>query len=193
MPFAKANDGLIDKRGKLVSLDKPLNLHIGGREKHPDWFIVDSLDTDVVDLVANCSNLSMFPAASCGVIYCSHVLEHLSHDGELQKTLKGFHRILHANGKLMVSVPNLDVLCRSFLRSDLTPDARRLVMHMMYGGQVDAYDFHKTGFNFHLLHESLSAANFQRFERVESLGLFNDASEIKFDDERISLNMIASL
>jgi predicted SAM-dependent methyltransferase len=192
VPFAQPHDSLVDKNGNAISLVNPLKLHIGGKEKRADWHIFDSLDSDVVDFIGACSDLSRFPKASCSEIYCSHVLEHLSHNNELIETLRGFHRVLRSSGKLMVSVPDLDVLCRLFAKPDLDMEQRRLVMRMMFGGQIDAYDFHKTGFSFALLQESLIAAGFSAATQVKSFGLFTDSSEIIYLDERISLSVIAT-
>lgn len=192
MPFAQPQDSLIDKNGKAVSLVNPLKLHIGGKEKLTSWHVMDSLDSDVVDFVGECSDLSRFPTASCGELYCSHVLEHLSHNNELFDTLRGFHRVLRPDGKLMISVPDLDVLCRAFAKPDLDLEQRRFVMRMMFGGQINSYDFHKTGFSFALLQENLIAAGFSTVKKVESFGLFNDSSEIIYLDEPISLNVIAA-
>lgn len=145
MPFTRPQDALVDKRGNFISFQIPIKLHIGGRGKRDGWYILDSLDSDVVDFIAECSDLSLFLDGSCKAVYCSHVLEHLSHNGELIKTLRGIHRVLQSGGKLMISVPDLDVLCRLFIRPDIDMKQRSFVMRMMFGGQVDPYDFHKTG------------------------------------------------
>ncbi|MDG2242181.1 MAG: methyltransferase domain-containing protein [Rhodospirillaceae bacterium] len=191
MPFAQLDESLIDKNGRAISLVSPLKLHIGGKEKRDDWHIFDGIDGEVVNFVGDCSDLSRFPKASCAEIYCSHVLEHMSHNNELLQTLRGFHRVLHPNGKLMISVPDLDVLCRLFTKPELDIEQRRFVMRMMFGGQTDDYDFHKTGFNFVLLQETLVAAGFSKATQIKSFGLFTDSSELVYLNEAISLNVIA--
>jgi len=191
MPFAQPQNALVDKRGKAVSLLSPMKLHIGGHAKQDGWRIFDSLDSDIVDFIGHCSDLSRFPKGSCSDLYCSHVIEHLSHVGETGTTLQGFKRVLKPNGKLMIAVPDLRVLSRLFVREDLDIGQRNLVMRMMFGGQVDEYDFHKTGFDFDMLQGALITAGFSNVARVESFGLFNDSSEIVLLDQRISLNVIA--
>ena len=191
MPFAQPQNALVDKRGNAVSLLNPLKLHIGGHEKRSGWRIFDSLDSEVVDFVGHCSDLSRFPKDSCSDLYCSHVIEHLSHVGETGATLQGFHRILKPNGLLMIAVPDLKVLSRLFIREDLDIGQRNLVMRMMFGGQVDEYDFHKTGFDFDMLQGALITAGFSNITRVESFGLFTDSSEIALLDQYISLNVTA--
>lgn len=183
---------IVDKSGNAVSLQAPLKLHIGGKEKRDGWYIFDSLDSDVVDFIGECSDLSLFPDRSCKAVYCSHVLEHLSHNGELHKTLRGIRRVLQPGGKLMISVPDLDVLCRLFIRPDIDFKQRSFVMWMMFGGQVDPYDFHKTGLNFDLLMQNLASAGFHDASKIKSFGLFNDSSEKTYLDELVSLNVVAT-
>jgi len=92
----------------------------------------------------------------------------------------------------MISVPDLDVLCRFFIRPDLDFKQRSFVMWMMFGGQIDPYDFHKTGLNFEILMQNLAAAGFYGASKVKSFGLFTDSSEKTFLGEPISLNVVAT-
>src|SRR3954468_16802710 len=92
-----------------------IKLHIGGQEKREGWSIVDALPGPIVDYVGNCNDLSFLADESCSEVYASHVLEHLAYNGELQKTLKGIHRVLKPGGRLRASVPDLELLCQLFL------------------------------------------------------------------------------
>src|SRR5262245_36615978 len=92
-----------------------IKLHIGGQEKREGWAILDALPGPIVDYVGNCNDLSFLADGSCSEVYASHVIEHLGYNGELQRTLKGIHRVLMAGGRLRVSVPDLQTLCRLFL------------------------------------------------------------------------------
>lgn len=190
MPLARAEDTLVDKNGKLVSVNPPLNLHIGGQQKKPGWMVLNALDGEAVDFVGDCKDLSAFPAGSCAAIYCSHVLEHLSHQVEVWTALEGFLRVLRHDGQLLLSVPDMDVLCDLYRRTDLTPEERHYVMMLMFGGQIDAFDYHKIGFNFDSLEYWLRAAGFQTIKRVDSFGLFEDTSERTYLDRPISLNVV---
>jgi len=62
---------------------------------------------------------------------------------------------------------------------------------MMFGGQIDEYDFHYFGWNQVFLTSYLTQAGFEKVERVESFGLFNDTSDYKPYGFPISLNLIA--
>jgi hypothetical protein len=62
---------------------------------------------------------------------------------------------------------------------------------MIYGGQIDAYDFHKSGFTFELLSVALVDAGFADVQRVADFGLFPDTSRVVFAGIPISLNVRA--
>ncbi|RYG98040.1 hypothetical protein EON65_51950 [archaeon] len=103
----------------------------------------------------------------------------------------------------MISVPDLPTLCRLYLRTDLTPKDRVMVMKMMYGAQMDSHDYHHIGFNFDLLGSSLQEVGFCNVTRVESFNInflhaetnasFTDTSEMSFNGVRVSLNVYAKV
>ena len=55
------------------------------------------------------------PSQSCAIFYSSHVLEHLTPQGEASKFLLESHRILMAGGRIRLAVPDLDLLIRQYL------------------------------------------------------------------------------
>ena len=177
--------------GLIKAFPSALLLHIGGKEKVRGWTVLDALPGPHVDIVGDCQDLSMLADGSCGAIYSSHVLEHLGYDEALPAALKGFFRVLAPGGVLLTSVPDLDTLCRLFVRPDLSADEKYLVMRMMYGGRVTDHDIHYTGFNFDFLNAYLVQAGFTDIRRVASLGCFRDTSEMLFRSVPISLNMVA--
>jgi len=65
-------------------------------------------------------------------------------------------------------------------------------MRMIFGGQVDEYDYHYFGWNYEFLSDYLTQANFSEFKRVQSFGLFDDTSDFKPYGFPISLNVIAT-
>jgi len=167
-------------------------LHIGGREKHPEWEILDAIPSDLTDHIGNANALSMFEDDTFKALYSSHVLEHFSYQNELSQALAEWYRVLEPGGALYVSVPNLDVLCELFLnKKELSPEDRFMVMRMMFGGQIDPYDFHKVGYNPEFLASYLNQAGFRNIRMVPSFGLFNDNSNMEFGGKPISLNLVA--
>jgi predicted SAM-dependent methyltransferase len=168
-----------------------MKLHVGGKERREGWVILDALPGAIVDYVGNCNDLSFLADESCSEIYASHVPEHLGYNGELQRTVKGFHRVLKPNGRLRVSVPDLETLCRLFLHPSLKGAERFHVMRMMFGGRTTHYDVHYVGLNFEFLGEFLHQAGFREIRRVPEFGLFNDTSKLLFGNVPISLNVEA--
>lgn len=166
-----------------------INLHIGGRQPKPGWKILDAVAGPGVDFVGDISNLDMFDDCGCEQVYCSHVLEHVA-QSEVVATLQGIHRILIPGGRLYISVPDLDVLCHLMLSPRLEAAEKFQVMRMMYGGQVDPFDFHKTGLNVAFLGEYLGLAGFRSMDVVDSFNLFEDTSSFVFGGAAISLNVI---
>ncbi|HJW71593.1 MAG TPA: methyltransferase domain-containing protein [Geothrix sp.] len=167
-------------------------LHIGGKIKADGWEILNALPGPFVDHVCNANDLSRFADGSFLEIYASHVLEHFDYNGELQKTLKEWYRVLRPGGKLFISVPDLDVLAGLMLEKEkLNLEERYFVMRMMFGGHIDEYDYHVVGLNEAFLAAFLSEAGFYRMGRVGSFGLFKDTSVMAFKGIPISLNVIA--
>ncbi|MFS8857664.1 methyltransferase domain-containing protein [Synechococcus sp. H55.7] len=166
------------------------NLHIGGREPHPDWKILDVLPSPEVDYVANAIDLSLFGSESVDQIYASHVLEHFDYR-EAKVALTEWYRVLKKGGRLYISVPNLKALSRVLLKDDLSYDQLVYIISMFYGGQVDQYDFHKYGYTIENLTHLLKTVGFDFIVQVDQFGMFNDASTIVYCNELISLNVIA--
>ena len=169
----------------------PIRLHIGGHEKREGWTIMDTLAGPNVDIVGNCRDLSQFADGSVEEVYASHVYEHLSYMTELEPALREAFRVLKRGGLFRMGVPNLDVLCRLFVKFQHSMQVRQELMRRIYGGQTDAYDYHKAGFWFEDLSDMLKEIGFSGVQRVDSFGLFKDTTEQVFDGQRISLNVSA--
>lgn len=176
----------------MKSLDNILlkRLHIGGKETKPGWKLLNIQPGAGVDYVGDIKDLSQFSDASFDIIYGSHVLEHIS-QFQMVATLSGLHRILGPNGKLLISVPDLEVLCKLFINPSLDKAARFHIMRMMFGGQTDPFDFHYIGLTSEILMDYLGAANFKFCKRVNEFGMFNDTSSFAPYGVPISLNVIA--
>lgn len=168
-----------------------LRLHIGGREAAPGWTVLDVTPGPHVDFVGDCRDLSAFADGAVADIYASHVLEHLGYLDDLPRALAEFGRVLAPGGRLLVSVPDLDALCRLFLDPALDLSERFHVMRMMFGGQTDPYDLHRIGLNEAFLRDYLAVAGFRAVRRVPEFGLFRDSSTLRIRGVPISLNMVA--
>ena len=168
-------------------------LHIGGMIKADGWEIFNAVPGPDVDHLGDARGLSQFPDSTFTDIYASHIVEHLDYaKSELLDALKEWRRVLVPGGKVYVSVPNMDVLCRLFLdRVKLNVADRFFVMRMMFGGHIDRYDYHVVGLNQDFLSEFLAKAGYTNLQRVRTFGLFKDTSDMVFKGVPISLNMTA--
>jgi predicted SAM-dependent methyltransferase len=168
-----------------------MKLHIGGVQQKEGWKILNIQKKDGVDFLGNISDLSQFNESSIDEIYTSHTLEHVSQKN-MESTLSGIYRVLKPGGLFLVSVPDLDVLCHTFISPIASLQIKFQIMRMMFGGQEDNFDFHYFGWSRELMTDYLLKAGFSDIHRVESFGLFDDFSNYRPFGIPISLNMIAS-
>tara|TARA_B100000029_G_C17259994_1_gene845938 strand:+ start:58 stop:570 length:513 start_codon:yes stop_codon:yes gene_type:complete len=167
-----------------------MKLNIGGESKKEGWKILNIQKKPDVDFIGNINNLEQFDDESCEEIYASHIIEHVDQKTVLN-TLKGINRILKKNGKFYISVPDMDSLCHFFISPLANKKIKFHVMRMIFGGQVDEYDYHYFGWNYEFLYDYLKNAGFNKIDRVSSFSLFNDTSDFKPYGFPISLNVIA--
>ena len=167
-----------------------MKLHVGGKEIKEDWKILNIQKNDGVDFVGDITDLSQFEDESIDEIYASHVVEHIDQKN-IKKTLKGINRVLKNDGKFYISVPDLDILCRIFIEKKAPLKVKFHVMRMMFGGQIDEFDYHYFGWNYEFLNSYLIEAGFKNNERVKTFDIFNDTSSFAPYGPLISLNVIA--
>jgi predicted SAM-dependent methyltransferase len=166
-------------------------LHIGGKVRKPGWEVLNVLPGEHVDHLGDARDLSRFADGAFTEIYASHVLEHFDFQGAVQAVLVEWHRILAPGGQLLISVPDLDILCSLFGEKRLDVHDRFLVMNMIFGGHLDQYDYHLVGLADDILSGYLANAGFVSKARVKNFGLFDDMSNIHVHGIPISLNVIA--
>jgi predicted SAM-dependent methyltransferase len=95
-------------------------LHIGaGRESIPGWINIDNQGLAGVDQVLDVRQ--GLPFADVASIYAEHFLEHLSLDEGLA-FLRECRRVLHPDGALRLSTPNLDWVVLTHYRGASQPD-----------------------------------------------------------------------
>lgn len=184
LPTDALPPGLLEERGEA-------RLHLGGKTRRAGWKNLNAQPSEDVDFVGDIRDLSRFSDASQDMVYASHVLEHLGYQKDLPQVLGEIVRILKPGGRLFVSVPDLAVLTRLFADPGASNKLRIAVMRMMFGGQLDPYDFHYVGLWDEYLAFLLFKAGYSAAYRVAGFGLFDDTSELTFDDVAISLNMVA--
>lgn len=191
-PGKKTN--LNDYLSKYNNLDK---LHLGcGNIYIKGWVNVDVLQTGATDIVMDIKKLPGIKHNSVKEIYACHVLEHFS-TKEVIEILRRWNQVLIPGGKLRISVPDLDAITRIYqknIKHFQTPGNQPWVA-LIYGGQKDEYDFHKTGFNECWLKYILEKNDYEKAERYENNPHFigdmidNSLANLPFG-EYISLNML---
>ncbi len=141
-----------------------MKLHIGGKQPHPDWKILDVEPRPEVDFVCDAADLSQFPDESISAIYASHVLEHFYYglNYELSLVLMEWFRVLAPTGQLMISVPNLQTLCWLYCDLQNTKEEKGW----------------------------LCGRGFANMQPVNELHLFQDCSALRWKGQLISLNGI---
>jgi predicted SAM-dependent methyltransferase len=191
-------------KGKKYKVDNPafqnLNLeklHVGCGNVHlNDWCNVDVLATGSTDLVCDITTLKDLPNSCVSQIYSCHVLEHFS-TSMISEILINWYRVLKPGAELRISVPDLDAITKIY-QTNL--DHFQIPGHqpwiaLIYGGQKDQYDFHKTGFNYCWLKFILNEVGFVDVKRYENEPHFIegviDNSIAKSFGEYISLNVVA--
>ena len=173
-----------------------MKINLGSGQRPIAGFVnVDALpDAPGVNVVADISDVLPFENGSASLIYAAHILEHFPHE-HVPTMLKEWRRVLRDGGQLLVAVPDLDTIAEMLVTRPgwFTPPHSPWV-GATYGGQKDAYDFHKTGFNAPWLGYLLNEAGFGDVRRVDR---FDDVdvgdmtwSPLPFG-RNISLNMRA--
>ncbi|MDE2371896.1 MAG: methyltransferase domain-containing protein [Burkholderiales bacterium] len=167
-------------------------LHIGGKEPRPGWEILDVNPGPHVDHVGDAVDLARFADDSFVEIYASHVLEHFDYRGGLVAALREWRRVLAPGGLLRISVPDIDILAHLLLqRHKFNVDQRFQIMRMIFGGHVDAHDYHLVGLNQDFLAGFLGSAGFEQMQRVQRHDIFRDTSELQVAGTPISINVTA--
>ena len=180
----------------------------------PGFIVADGKETASTHLVTQAHNLSMVESGTVGLLYSSHTLEHLSHNlpppgcssfshssqylsgcqSEVVTALAEWRRVLVPGGQLLVSVPDLLALTRYFAHPSTSSAEKAVLRTIMFGGQHNALDFHKTGFHWEFLRDLLHEAGFCEAVPVSELGVFADTSATVLDTQGnrpISLNVRA--
>jgi predicted SAM-dependent methyltransferase len=142
----------------------------------PGFTNVDILpDAPGVDVIADLAEPLPFPDASAELIYASHLLEHFS-TAQVPGMLADWARVLREGGELLVAVPDLDIIAQIMTdRSGWFTPPNQPWVALVYGGQKDAYDFHRTGFTDVWLFSLLRDAGFGDVRRVDR---FSDVPSI---------------
>jgi predicted SAM-dependent methyltransferase len=152
----------VAKRRARPTAATPRKLHLGCGDIRIDGYCnVDISFLPTVDIIDDVIRLRKFEKSFADQIYACHVLEHLSHD-EVPRALARWFEVLRPGGELRISVPDIDRIVKVYHKNWQHFQTRGNTpwIGLLYGGQTDPYDYHKTGFNFCWMHYLLEAAGF---------------------------------
>ncbi len=174
------------------------NLHLGCGNIHINgWCNVDVIPTGATDLVLDIATLPGVKNSSVERIYSCHVLEHFSAN-EIPKILNRWFEVLTPGGEIRISVPDLDSITRIYQKNiaHFQKPGNQPWIALIYGGQKDPYDFHKTGFNFCYMKWLLDGYGFINISQYDHEphfipGVLDNSSANAQFGEYISLNVMA--
>jgi predicted SAM-dependent methyltransferase len=170
-----------------------MKLHLGcGRRRLEGYTNIDILPTVEPDIVGDITRLTEFEENSAGVIYASHVLEHIPRPFILD-TLREWRRVLKPGGTLRVSVPDFMALAELYLYDGIS-------MWRVVGPLVGRQDYpantHYMIYDYEYLAWTLGEAGFYDIRRWsperELPEGFDDYSKARIQGRLISLNLEAT-
>lgn len=173
-------------------------LHLGGHNNVIEGFInIDANLYTIADIKSDINKIKL-QDNSVEIIYTSHTLEHLPRN-LIVSSFKEYYRVLKKGGKLYFSVPNFEFLSRKILEEvDKENTNYKLVdilIGIIFGGQINQYDYHFNGFIYKTLKKDLLEIGFSKVDIFDPDKLyfknFRDSSSSKIYDDIISLNIIA--
>ena len=167
-----------------------IKLHIGGQIKIDGWKLLNHQGIAGIDYVGHINDLSQFADASCEKVYAANVLQQCKQT-QLVPLLRDIRRLLIPGGQLMLTVPDIEILCKLYLSPQSDQNGRNQVLQLMFGTQRSEFDNHHIGLNFESLVTALSEAGFGFVQRVNHFEEFsNDSASIL--DANINLHVIAT-
>ncbi len=182
-------------RASILPRVNGVRLNLGCGPRPLEGFVnVDLLEGPGVDVVADVGGSLPFGDGEVELIYASHVLEHLP-TAQVPVVLREWRRVLRDGGVVLIGVPDLDRIAKLLSsRSGWFTPPNEPWVGVVYGGQKDDLDFHKTGFtapSLAALLESTGFGSVKRVERFTEIGA-NDATWSPFPfGVNISLNVRA--
>jgi predicted SAM-dependent methyltransferase len=130
-----------------------------------------------VEIVADALKIPL-PNGSCDHVYSQECLEHFPW-GEVPKVLAEWCRVVKRGGTIRVEVPDFLAACQQVLTTD-TEEMDFAIQQIIFGGQVNNWDFHYTGLTPRMLTRMLADNDFV----VEEIGRGWEVGYLRVDARR---------
>lgn len=198
------------------TMKKKIFLHVGCGKKRKDRttaaFNSDAwqeirLDIDALvdpDIIADITDLSFVQKDSIDAIFSSHNIEHLEYHA-VERALKEFRRVLHKDGFLVLTCPDLSLVCAQVVEGRLldtlynSPAGPITPMDVLFGHdeslrQGNTYMAHRCGFTPQTLVEKLEEADFGSILCIRRRSPFFDIWVIasKYEQSKTFLRKLAA-
>lgn len=99
-----------------MQMKTKLMLNLGcGDIIHPDWMNIDMNSKNINVLKYDITRPLPYESSSADAVYCSHVLEHMEEE-TTDRVLKEIHRMLKKDGIIRILVPDLEAICRNYIK-----------------------------------------------------------------------------
>lgn len=158
-----------------------LNLGCYDRKIH-GWINVDIRPEVEPDVVDDAFKLEKFEKNSVDIIYCSHMLEHLTFT-EARMALVRWYDLLKEGGILRLAVPDMEAVFAHYFYWKRLP----LLHSSLWGSQRHEFDYHKSGWDYETLKDKLEDVGFDNIHRwhpeyTEPHNYIDDYSQAYYPD-----------
>lgn len=134
----------------------------------PEWTHVDADPTPLtdkdgrgswpVDVVSDARKIDL-PDGCAELVYSQECLEHFPWK-DVPAVMAEWCRLVAPGGRIRIEVPDFLAACRQVLETD-TLEMDRAIQQIIFGGQVNQFDFHYTGLTPRMLTDDLERLGFQ--------------------------------
>jgi predicted SAM-dependent methyltransferase len=151
-----------EKNTKEMLIDLGAGNPDEGERQTPGFVLQDIQPHKGIDLVCDIKNIEQYVnQGQCRVVKMSHILEHFG-TKEVIDVIKMIHSLLEKDGEFIIFVPNF-----KWHGQLLSTGNDEMAVLYAFGGQLDQYDYHKTGFTPKVLRKYLEENGFKVISLLE--------------------------
>lgn len=147
------------RNNKTNNRDK-VCVNLGCFDKKIPGFINVDARAEVKPDVVDTHNLASFEKNSVDLIYCCHMLEHLTYRDSYE-ALERWYDVLKVGGILRLAVPDIEAAVKYYYLHYNLPAIRT----MLWGSQLHEFDYHYHGWDFATLKSDLNRVGFKGVRR----------------------------